>query len=366
MVRVSTEGPSPGLTGNDLMKLPLCKQLRYKPDALFSVWCERGTIGRYVYIHLPNDKSKDVKRVINMCEVEIYGKEAYTTTGGNSDGAQCVFPFVHKGIEYNSCKAIGDDRPWCATTDDYQNDKKWSFCDFNDGSEEKGRPEEYTLSVSDNLARGKLTMQSSSPNWGDDEDRFKNSQRAVDGGKSGIHDHGSCIHTMEQPDPWWGVDLGHVYQVKRVVIWNRADPWTTRRICDADVRISNRGLHKVSSQFLQTQPLCNTVSTCKPYWSSSDKKFSGPKTIEMNCDHSNGAVGRFVYIHPERRKILNICEVEVYGIQGTIGGNSDGAPCKFPFIYKRKTYDECISKDIKKKWCATTNNFDEDGKWGRC
>lgn len=367
MVRVTPDEPSPSLLGEDLNKYPLCAQLPYKADKRYSVWCPRGMVGRYVYIHLPNNKDKNVVRVINMCEVEITGFEHFRTdNGGNSDGKGCVFPFVYKGIEYNTCTEIDEDKPWCATTANYDADKKWSVCDYNDGSSENGKPKEYKASASRNLANGKSTMQSSGPKNGG-MDAFTSSQKAVDGQTSGIYNHGSCTHTNDQmPDPWWGVDLGYKYQVTRVVIWNRRDPWTTRRICNAWVRISNTGFEKVSSQFLKNQPLCNTVSTCKPYWKARNKKLSGPNTIFMNCDHSNGFIGRFVYIHTSAKKIINVCEVEVYGRQGTVGGNSDGAPCKFPFIYKGKTYDSCISNGIQRKWCATTDNYDEHKKWGRC
>ena len=44
-----------------------------------------------------------------------------------------------------------------------------------------------------------------------------------------------------------------------------------------------------------------------------------------------------------------------------------GECCVFPFQYKNKQYNNCITIDNKNTlWCATTSNFDIDGKWGNC
>ncbi|XP_067856787.1 zinc finger protein 335-like [Heptranchias perlo] len=52
------------------------------------------------------------------------------TFDGNSDGSPCVFPFVFDGKSYDQCTSEGrDDRyKWCATTSNFDSDKKYGFC----------------------------------------------------------------------------------------------------------------------------------------------------------------------------------------------------------------------------------------------
>ena len=51
----------------------------------------------------------------------------------------------------------------------------------------------------------------------------------------------------------------------------------------------------------------------------------------------------------------------------TKGGDAKGAPCMFPFIYLKKTYNECTSYGHDRPWCFTNEKSDEGGfKWGNC
>lgn len=51
--------------------------------------------------------------------------------GGTADGEPCIFPFLFQKKEYTDCTTDGrgDGRLWCATTYDYNMDKKWGFCE---------------------------------------------------------------------------------------------------------------------------------------------------------------------------------------------------------------------------------------------
>uniref|UniRef100_A0A8D0KZD8 Matrix metalloproteinase-9 n=1 Tax=Strix occidentalis caurina TaxID=311401 RepID=A0A8D0KZD8_STROC len=68
------------------------------------------------------------------------------TNGGNSDGSPCVFPFIFEGTSYDTCTTDGrsDGYRWCATTASFDQDKKYGFCPNRDtaviGGNSQGDP----------------------------------------------------------------------------------------------------------------------------------------------------------------------------------------------------------------------------------
>ena len=55
------------------------------------------------------------------------------TTGGNSNGATCHFPFLLNGDEHFACTAEDseDGMKWCGTTSNFDVDKKYGYCPLN-------------------------------------------------------------------------------------------------------------------------------------------------------------------------------------------------------------------------------------------
>ncbi|XP_075399728.1 hepatocyte growth factor activator serine protease [Tenrec ecaudatus] len=59
---------------------------------------------------------------------------------------------------------------------------------------------------------------------------------------------------------------------------------------------------------------------------------------------------------------------------GTVSGSTEGQvlteagqPCRFPFRYGGRVHRACTSEGgARRKWCATTHNYDRDRAWGYC
>ncbi len=47
--------------------------------------------------------------------------------------------------------------------------------------------------------------------------------RVIDGSTNGIYGERSVSHTYLETKPWWQVDLGSMYSLENIVIWNRTD-----------------------------------------------------------------------------------------------------------------------------------------------
>lgn len=75
---------------------------------------------------------------------------------------------------------------------------------------------------------------------------------------------------------------------------------------------------------------------------------------------------------PVCRSVLK-CGVYVFmlvrvAVLFTIGGNGEGAACKFPFTFLGDKYDGCTTagRDDGYRWCATTEDYDRDKTYGFC
>lgn len=122
------------------------------------------------------DYGKDKK--FGFCPSELL-----YTFGGNSNGKECVFPFVFLGETYDSCTTEGrdDEYRWCSTTDNFDKDKKYGFCPNRDtavtGGNSEGEPcnfpfvflgKEYDSCTSDGRGDGKLWC-STTDNYDEDK-----------------------------------------------------------------------------------------------------------------------------------------------------------------------------------------------------
>ncbi|XP_075940056.1 protein sel-1 homolog 1-like isoform X2 [Anarhichas minor] len=71
-------------------------------------------------------------------------KEVPVVNGGTAHGEPCIFPFLFQGKEYSDCTTDGrgDGRLWCATIYDYDQEKKWGFCETEEQAQQRLQAEE--------------------------------------------------------------------------------------------------------------------------------------------------------------------------------------------------------------------------------
>ena len=152
---------------------------------------------------------------------------------------------------------------------------------------------------------------------------------AVDGKTDGRWQSGSVTHTNGQGEnnPWWTVDLGEVYEISKIRIWNRTD-------CCAE-RLDNFKI------LVKNQP---SGESWRGFVSGTQRNTgSNQLTFEGN------AQGRYVMIQLVNPKgILSLAEVEVYG--ATIQGNQ---PIDQPIV------------DAAIQWNAQKSYFFQGDHYGR-
>ncbi|XP_066550394.1 protein sel-1 homolog 1 isoform X2 [Amia ocellicauda] len=76
--------------------------------------------------------------------VEDKQKQVPLVMGGTASGEPCLFPFLFLGTEYSECTTEGreDGRLWCATTYDYERDKRWGFCETEEQANQRRQAQE--------------------------------------------------------------------------------------------------------------------------------------------------------------------------------------------------------------------------------
>merc|ERR1711953_276206 len=92
-------------------------------------------MGGYTLAYLKG-RSGNALDQLSLCWKDC-GISDCSTTGGNADGRECKFPFIYKGVTYNTCTSVdNNNQPWCYTdgrTDELPNytgegDWMWGNC----------------------------------------------------------------------------------------------------------------------------------------------------------------------------------------------------------------------------------------------
>jgi hypothetical protein len=142
----------------------------------------------------------------------------------------------------------------------------------------------------ENIARRGKASQSSTGHWRWDA----TPDLAIDGNQNGDYFAGHSVsHTLDDAaGPWWQVDLGTEYTLKKIVIWNRTDGGTGTRLSNFKVWISRAD----GSTVFETTLCANGQS------------FSPAMTLMLPA----GTRGQVVHVRLNGRNYLQLAEVEVF------------------------------------------------------
>uniref|UniRef100_A0A3B4XJ05 F5/8 type C domain-containing protein n=2 Tax=Seriola lalandi dorsalis TaxID=1841481 RepID=A0A3B4XJ05_SERLL len=155
-----------------------------------------------------------------------------------------------------------------------------------------------SVSTYENVAlRGKATQ---SDRY---EHIFGSAESAIDGNRDSTFAAGSCTHTDEHTNPWWRVDLLESYIVTSVIITNRGD-CCEHRINGLEIHIGNS---------LQNDGLLNPIVGSIPVMGAG---------VSSTVEFTDRVEGRYVIVAlPGSKRMLTLCEVEVYGYRAPTGEN---------------------------------------------
>ncbi|XP_078020236.1 pentraxin fusion protein-like [Epinephelus lanceolatus] len=121
---------------------------------------------------------------------------------------------------------------------------------------------------------------------------FGDAARAVDGNKDPRLTSKTCIHTKEESDPWWRVDLQNVYKIAAVTITNRKEH--SHRLNGAEIWIKN------SIETNDTKSIrCAVIS-----------HIPSEQTVYFPCSAAEGCY--VMVLVRGSNKVLSLCEVEVF------------------------------------------------------
>ncbi|XP_031135293.1 fucolectin-5-like isoform X1 [Sander lucioperca] len=134
-------------------------------------------------------------------------------------------------------------------------------------------------------------------------DMYGFAHNAIDGNRESDYSAGSCTHTVEQTNPWWRVDLLESYIVTSIIITNRGDAFP-ERLNGAEIHIGNS---------LQDNGAANPVAGVIHHI---------PAGRSLKITVTSLVKGRYVtVVVPGLKRVLTLCEVEVYGYRAPTGEN---------------------------------------------
>jgi YD repeat-containing protein len=175
-----------------------------------------------------------------------------------------------------------------------------------------------------NVALGKTVSQSS--NLTGQPLSYTQASNAVDGNTDGIYGDQSISHTNADANAWWQVDLGAVYDLSNINVWNRTDGYQSR--------LSNYYLCVSEVPFASTDlPTTLNQPGVSSFYFSDSAGWPTPQAI--------GRTGRYVRVQLNKTEYLSLAEVQVYGVPPVTAGPGT-QPCDSVTLFGYDAADRLV------------------------
>jgi len=340
----------------------------------------------------------------------LVGQEG--TSGGNSPGQTCKFPFIYKGLSHNECITTDNNFiPWCATTGNYDTEKQWGRClitikanrtrNGNAGKSSCSLPFDYKGKTYENCTSvdnpSNKPWCATSPNYGRDK-RWAECVRYSDISTTG----GNVPAGTKCNFPFW---YGNQRFHGCISTNNRGIGWCAVTDNYNDDRLWGNCVVTTLKEASSSCPNGNTYEkkdNTLSYGGTSRPKGANLEDCKKECDTEASCIGfdfdrnpgvDRCYIHLNQanfnvKETTNVVSVDQYTLikrcgdgsgadSGpttetgkpvfTRGGNAGpGNRCSFPFTYKGHKHVSCTSQGWYTPWCGVTEDYDRDTNWGEC
>lgn len=145
----------------------------------------------------------------------------------------------------------------------------------------------------ENLAYLKPAIQSSTYKTSD-------ASRAVDGVVDGKYSNGSTAHTEDDNNPWWMVDLGKIYTIRQINVYNRTDA-VVDRLKNYNILISEDSI-----------PMSTAITNYTGVTMINDPQIAkSPTRFKVN-----DVQGRYIALQiPGSTRYLHLAELQAYGLE---------------------------------------------------
>ncbi|XP_013913322.1 PREDICTED: uncharacterized protein LOC106542189 isoform X2 [Thamnophis sirtalis] len=372
-------------------KLKLCQDLGPNPMIQSPSCVFPFIFNKKVYSTCTNEGMSDGKFwCATTTSYDVDKKWAYCNDTGpdeNVESLPCVFPFVFKNQVYTGCTTNGrsDGRYWCATSSNYDIDKMWRFC-----SEELGpdpniedptcvfpfiyKDKLYTTCTADGMRNGKCWCATTS-NYDVDKKwtycNITDPDPKIDGPTCVFpfiyngNSYSTCISNGMRDGKKWCATTGNYDVDKKWMCCNDTGPGTTYK-CVFPFTYNDKSYNSCTSDGREDGKL----------WCAITKNYDVDKRFTFCTITKTGCVFPFIYKGKSYESCTTMDHNEGKTWCATTPDYKSGlkwrfcneADCVFPFIFRGQSYDNCTSdgRADNKRWCSLTGNADANHSWLLC